>query len=231
MEPQGPVVYGDVLFRASSYGVFLMPDGSHRSHYGVDLYAAEGSEVRSPVEGMVDRIGLATNPREIGGNSVRIKDLSNEYHYAAHLLTPPIVSRGTYVRVGSPIGWVGRTGSAHGTHAHTHYEWRDRLGRVKNPYESLVRAYGLAGGTQVARLTIEPPDGSIDCTALADYAVGWCDAARLALVDLPKTDLDSVEETPEVPESTRGQRPVRWDIVAGVGAAGVVGLYVVASRR
>src|SRR3972149_1413605 len=98
MDPQGSVVCGaDVLYRASSYGVFLMPDGSRRAHYGLDFYAPDGTEGRPPV------------------------------------------------------GWVGRTGSAHGTHAHTHYEWRDRWGRVKNPYAAFLRAQGLPADTRVVR--------------------------------------------------------------------------------
>jgi len=217
MEPQGPVVCGeDVLFRASSYGVFLMPDGSHRSHYGIDFFAAEGTEVRSPVDGIVDRIGLATNPREIGGNCVRIKDVTREYHYAAHMLTPPLVRRGDPVQVGTPLGWVGKTGSAHGTHAHTHYEWRDRLGRVKNPFVPLVRAYGYPDGTRVVRGALTCPGGPLRCDMLAGDLNAWCDEARVALLEKSKLDGEP-PEVPESPESTVGMRPVRWDIIAGVG--------------
>lgn len=224
MEAQGPVVYGDVLFRASSYGVFLMPDGTHRSHYGIDLYASEGSEVRSPVAGVVDRIGLASDPGEIGGNSVRIRDATGEYHYAAHMLTPPLVRRGDRVDVGTPLGWVGKTGSARTTHPHTHYEWRDRFGRVKNPFAALVRAYALPADTRVARLSIAPPGGAVDCARLVGDATGWCDQARVALLE-PKAELETIEDVPENPESTIGQRPVRWDIV-GIGIAGVLTILI-----
>jgi hypothetical protein len=217
VEPQGPVVCGeDVLFRASSYGVFLMPDGSHRSHYGVDLYAADGTEVRSPVEGVVDRVGYASNRHEIGGNCVRIKDLTREYHYAAHMLTPPLVRRGDAVQIGTPLGWVGKTGSAHGTHSHTHYEWRDRLGRVKNPFNALVRAYGQPDGTRVVRGAMACPGGPLGCEMLAGDATAWCDQARVALLEKAKLD-EEPPEVPESPESTTGMRPVRWDILAGVG--------------
>jgi len=161
MDPQGSVVCGaDVLYRASSYGVFLMPDGSRRAHYGLDFYAPDGTEVRSPVAGVVDRVAVVADGKT-GGNAVRIKDPTGEYHYAAHMLTPPLVRRGGAVEVGTPLGWVGRTGSAHGTHAHVHYEWRDRWGRVKNPFAAFLRAQGLPPGTRVVRGSISCPGGSL----------------------------------------------------------------------
>lgn len=220
MEPQGPVVCDEaieVLFRASSYGVFLMPDGTHRSHYGIDLFAPQGTEVRSPVMGIVDRVGLASNPREAGGNCVRIKDTTNEYHYAAHMMTAPLVRRGDPVDIGSPLGWLGRTGSARHTSAHTHYEWRDRLGRPKNPFGALVRAHGLEPNTRVVRGAFRCPGGGISCESLVGDASSWCQEAHVALLEAPK--VEDPAEQPEWPPSMSGNRPVRWDIIAGVGAA------------
>ena len=231
MDPQGSVVCGaDVLYRASSYGVFVMPDGSRRAHYGLDFYAPDGTEVRSPVAGVVDRVALASEGK-IGGNAVRIKDGTSEYHYAAHMLTPPLVRRGDPVEVGTPLGWVGRTGSAHGTHAHTHYEWRDRWGRVKNPYAAFLRAQGLPADTRVVRGSIDCPGGGLSCEMLAAAAGGWCQEARLALADKPVL----TEEPPEVPEwppSMKGLEPVRWDLVLfGAGAAGAaLGAWWLARR-
>jgi hypothetical protein len=215
-EPSGTIVCGEeVLFRASSYGVFVMPDGSSREHYGVDLYAPRGTDARCPVVGVVDRVGLARDGKP-GGNRVRIKDATREYHYAAHLLTSPLVKRGDEVAVGTPLGWVGRTGSAAGTRSHTHYEWRDRWGRPKNPYRALLRAYGMPADLREARGPFDCPGGPLGCEGFTGDAALWCSqAAELLAAKEP----DDGIEVAEWPPSSLGDRPIRWDIIAGVGAA------------
>lgn len=92
------------------------PWGASGVHKGIDIFAREGTTVRSATPGVViygGRLG-------IGGNVVAVLGPRWRIHYYAHLgdgalRVPVFVSRG------EQIGQVGTTGNAAGKPPHLHY--------------------------------------------------------------------------------------------------------------
>ncbi|TDF98939.1 M23 family metallopeptidase [Paenibacillus piri] len=81
--------------------------GGFRIHEGTDLFAGYGVPVRSATYGIIEVMGW--NP--YGGWRVGIRDLSNVYHYFAHLSGySKEVKQGDIVKPGQVIGWVGSSG-------------------------------------------------------------------------------------------------------------------------
>lgn len=81
--------------------------GGRRSHEGTDLFASYGVPVRSICYGIVETKGW--NP--YGGWRIGIRDLSNRYHYYAHLQGyEKNIEVGDIVTPGQGIGWVGSSG-------------------------------------------------------------------------------------------------------------------------
>ena len=103
--------------------------GGYRIHEGTDIFARYGVPVRSTCYGIVETKGW--NP--FGGWRVGIRDLSNFYHYYAHLSGfEKALKVGDLVKPGQVIGWVGSSGYGKpGTQGkfppHLHYGiYRDR---------------------------------------------------------------------------------------------------------
>lgn len=98
-----------------------------RPHYGVDLAAPIGTPIHAIGDGRVDKIG-----RQSGfGNMIKIKHNGQYSSLYAHLLRfQKGVTRGTYVKRGQVIGYVGQTGLASGPHCH--YEFHVNS-HPKNP--------------------------------------------------------------------------------------------------
>jgi murein DD-endopeptidase MepM/ murein hydrolase activator NlpD len=109
------------------------PRGAGRVHQGVDIFAAHGTPVVSPVLGMV--VGMGTD--RLGGNVVRVLGPGGQVHYFAHLSEFAPIGRGQLVHPGQPIGYVGDTGNAKGTPPHLHYGIYGRSGAI-NPYPLLA---------------------------------------------------------------------------------------------
>lgn len=86
-----------------------------RSHKGVDLAASIGTTILATGDGVVEMIG-----RERGyGNMIKIKHSQNYSSIYGHMLRfQPGLKRGSYVKRGQTIGFVGQTGLASGPHCH-----------------------------------------------------------------------------------------------------------------
>lgn len=108
------------------------PWGPSGVHKGIDIFAAEGTEVRSATPGLVvfaGRLGL-------GGKVVAVLGPKWRIHYYAHL-DEIRTGLGSVVATGEEIGSVGTTGNAAGKPPHLHYAivtavpypWRIRLAR------------------------------------------------------------------------------------------------------
>ncbi|MDF2924071.1 MAG: peptidase [Paenibacillaceae bacterium] len=81
--------------------------GGYRIHEGTDLFAGYGVPARSACYGVIEVMGW--NP--YGGWRVGIRDLSNMYHYYAHLSGfSKEIKAGDVVQPGQVIGWVGSSG-------------------------------------------------------------------------------------------------------------------------
>jgi murein DD-endopeptidase MepM/ murein hydrolase activator NlpD len=87
-----------------------------RPHQGIDLAAPTGTPVRATGDGRIEKIN-----REAGyGNMIKISHQNTAYaSIYAHLLRfEKGLKRGTYVKRGQIIGYVGQTGLADGPHCH-----------------------------------------------------------------------------------------------------------------
>jgi len=81
--------------------------GGRRVHEGCDIFADSGTPVLSTAYGVVEVSGW----NRYGGWRVGIRDLNNVYHYYAHLAGfEKGVKRGSIVKPGQVIGYVGSTG-------------------------------------------------------------------------------------------------------------------------
>jgi len=97
-------------------------------HQGTDIFAASGTPVRSPANGVLTRSNGG-----LGGLSAKVTEPDGTYYYLAHLsaIVPEQVE-GQQVRIGDVIGYVGDTGNAAGGAPHVHFEIH--MAPAKNPY-------------------------------------------------------------------------------------------------
>lgn len=92
--------------------------GRDRRHEGVDIFAARGTPVRSTTRGVVSSV----RDSGFGGKQVWVIGPGMERHYYAHLDTwTQGMARGTVIRAGETLGYVGNSGNARGTPPHLHY--------------------------------------------------------------------------------------------------------------
>jgi murein DD-endopeptidase MepM/ murein hydrolase activator NlpD len=104
-----------------------------RRHQGIDIFAPKDTPVVSTTRGIVTRVG--TN--RLGGQVVWVLGPGLESHYYAHLNRFAAIRAGQVVDAGDVLGYVGRTGNAHGTPFHLHYGIYHR-GMAQNPYPRLA---------------------------------------------------------------------------------------------
>ena len=87
------------------------------AHGGVDIAAAEGTPILSPIPGVVSNIGI--EPAGYG-NYIQIKDDKGKYHLFGHLKETPKLELNDRIKTGQNIGLIGNTG--HSTGPHLHYQ-------------------------------------------------------------------------------------------------------------
>lgn len=91
--------------------------GGGRRHEGQDIFAPEGTPVRSATHGFVYRIG----PARLGGNVVTVVGAGGRRYYYAHLSRFADIREGQAVTPDTVLGYVGSTGNAAGTPPHLHF--------------------------------------------------------------------------------------------------------------
>jgi murein DD-endopeptidase MepM/ murein hydrolase activator NlpD len=102
-------------------------------HQGTDIFAAWGTPVRAPFDGVLKQ----TNG-DVGGMASYVTAADGTYSYAAHLSAWfPGQANGTVVHQGDVIGFVGNTGDARGGPYHCHFEVHPGGGPAVNPYPLL----------------------------------------------------------------------------------------------
>ena len=133
-----------------------MPRRSRRTHqYAVDLFAREGSAVRSASDGVVILAEgawaiedpLSVSSRE-GGNTVIVYDAEAARFYRYCHLERALVRAGDPATAGRPIGVVGHTGlnaSRKGHGGHLHFEINQYDGRSVRPLNYLEIREVLSG--------------------------------------------------------------------------------------
>jgi peptidoglycan LD-endopeptidase LytH len=123
----------------------------HHDYPATDVFAGCGAGVVSPVDGTVLEVGrrdrwdpVADRGGRRGGKFVSVEGRDGVRYYLSHLagVRGPALTRepGARVGAGTPLGRVGRTGSARGTPCHVHVglspvcegtgDWRVRRGAV-----------------------------------------------------------------------------------------------------
>lgn len=104
-------------------------------HQGTDIFAATGTPVRAPVDGVLRQSNGA-----IGGLATYVTQADGTYFYSAHLSAFVAGQRdGQAVKTGDVIGFVGDTGDAKGGSPHVHFEIHPRGGGAVNPKPFLDR--------------------------------------------------------------------------------------------
>ncbi|MEX2501459.1 MAG: M23 family metallopeptidase [Trueperaceae bacterium] len=93
------------------------PRGPGRLHQGQDLFAPNGTPVRSATDGYVWRIG----ERILGGLTVTVVGGGGIRYYYAHLSAYADVREGQRVDRFTILGYVGTSGNARSTPPHLHF--------------------------------------------------------------------------------------------------------------
>lgn len=100
----------------------------HR-HQGTDIFAARGTPLRAPDDGV-----LHLAEEAVGGRVAGVTAADGTYYYLAHLEGfAPDVSSGRKVSRGQVIGFVGSSGNAAGGSPHAHFQIHPRGGGSVNP--------------------------------------------------------------------------------------------------
>ena len=101
---------------SSSYGMRKHPiSGFRKKHEGTDFAAPKGTPIVASGDGIVVKVGWAGGY----GNTIRIKHNSTYETMYAHLSKfAKNIKKGTRVKQGSIIGYVGSTGNSTGPHLH-----------------------------------------------------------------------------------------------------------------
>ncbi|HEX3621715.1 MAG TPA: M23 family metallopeptidase [Acidimicrobiales bacterium] len=99
-------------------------------HQGDDLFAARGTPVRAPFDGVVR---FAPN-EGAGGNAAYLTVPDGTYYYMAHLDSVSTkISSGAKVKQGDVLGFTGDTGDATGGATHVHFEIHPGGGAAVDP--------------------------------------------------------------------------------------------------
>jgi len=148
-------------------------DGT-RTHTGTDIIAAKMTPVVAAADGSITFIAI---PQASWGYSITIRDADGYFYRYLHLNndTPgtddgvggeqnayaPGLNRGSNVKRGQVVGWVGDSGNAESTVAHLHFEIRAPGGTI-NPYDSLYAAAGGNGTGVFTAPEVQGDEGSIE---------------------------------------------------------------------
>ncbi len=160
---------------------FLEPrGGGTRQHLGVDVLADKMTPLVAAVDGVISYIPY---PEPSYGYMITIQDKDGYQYRYIHINndTPgtddgnggranayaPGLKRGSEVRAGELIGWVGDSGNAEQTVPHLHFEIRDPSRNALNPYDSLLAA---AQPENVRNENIETPQVDVGEAGVAEGA-------------------------------------------------------------
>ncbi|MFP5377240.1 MAG: M23 family metallopeptidase [Acidimicrobiia bacterium] len=143
-------------------------------HEGTDIFAAAGTPVRAPADGV-----LRLSQGGSGGLAAYVYEPNGTYHYMAHLSAfVPGQKPGQQVRTGEVVGFVGDSGNAEGGSPHVHFEY--------HPAPTRAVASGTGRNRTVTRVVRPVPVGSVlppvDPKAMLDQWLAEAEAAAPALV-------------------------------------------------
>lgn len=150
---------------------FASPRPGGRLHEGVDIWAAKGTPVVAAASGKVRWIRdgsrgrcCAISIRHDDGWTSRYLHLNNDTpgtDDGQAVGVVPRLERGTRVRAGQIIGWVGDSGNAESTIPHLHFELLRPDGTAVDPYTALDNALRRSVATPPVRTStsrLPPPE-------------------------------------------------------------------------
>ena len=122
-----PLGLSQYVFPVAGSASFGDSYGAARSdvswHHGDDIFAPLGTPVVAVADGTLNRVGW----ERLGGWRLWVRDrLANEFYYAHLSGYTGTALRGTRVRAGQVLGFIGDTGDAFGTPFHLHFEIHPR---------------------------------------------------------------------------------------------------------
>jgi murein DD-endopeptidase MepM/ murein hydrolase activator NlpD len=104
-------------------------------HQGCDVFAARGTPVRAPVDGLLEYSNGGA-----GGLGATVTEANGTFYYMAHLDSfARDLGTGSRVKQGQVVGFVGTSGNADGGSPHVHFEIHPGGGGAVNPKPTLDR--------------------------------------------------------------------------------------------
>ncbi len=98
-------------------------------HEGTDIFAARGTPVRAPVDGILEYSNGGA-----GGLGATVHEANGTYYYMCHLDSfARDLTTGSRVKQGQVVGFVGSSGNADGDAPHVHFEIHPGGGGPINP--------------------------------------------------------------------------------------------------
>ena len=141
-------------------------------HKGLDMFAASGTPVRAPFDGV-----LKLSEGAVGGLAAYVTQPDGTYVYMAHLsgFAPDKVT-GQAVRQGEVVGFVGDTGNARGGAPHVHLQLHPKGGNPMPPKPTVDQwlknaeagAAQVIAATRAARAPAPTPGASASVTAVPE---------------------------------------------------------------
>uniref|UniRef100_B0SVJ0 Peptidase M23B n=1 Tax=Caulobacter sp. (strain K31) TaxID=366602 RepID=B0SVJ0_CAUSK len=120
----------------SPFGLRQMPwEENGRLHEGVDIAAPAGAPVHVATDGVVMRSGVSSTY----GRFVEVAHKEGFHTFYAHLGRDAGLKRGTYVKRGTTVAYVGDSGRSTGSHLH--FELRNKAGKPLNPALFMGRTF------------------------------------------------------------------------------------------
>ena len=127
-----------ITYVSSEFGYRESPGGiGSTNHRGVDMAAPANSRVLAVAAGTVVASGYGFNGE---GNYAEIDHGNGIHTIYMHLIASPVVKKGSTVKAGQVIGYVGMTGAATGYHLHFGVKVN---GTYVNPWNYLKRPSGM----------------------------------------------------------------------------------------
>ncbi|KQY28791.1 peptidase M24 [Caulobacter sp. Root1455] len=112
----------------SPFGLRQMPwEENGRLHEGVDIAAPAGAPVHVATDGVIMRSGVSSTY----GRFVEVGHKDGFHTFYAHLGRDAGLKRGTFVKRGTTVAYVGSSGRSTGSHLH--FELRNKAGKPLNP--------------------------------------------------------------------------------------------------
>ncbi len=124
----------------SPFGLRQMPwEENGRLHEGVDIAAPAGAPVHVATDGIVMRSGVSSTY----GRFVEVAHKDGFHTFYAHLGRDAGLKRGTYVKRGTTVAYVGSSGRSTGSHLH--FELRNKAGAPLNPALFMGKTFAEKG--------------------------------------------------------------------------------------